>query len=65
MGNCSNPYAVTDKKGRVLKVGGLRVSDISLFPSMLFSYLFVIIIIIIIIFCIIVFINFALSNPSR
>lgn len=38
MGNCSNPYAVTDKKGRVLKVGGLRVSDISLFPSMLFSY---------------------------
>jgi len=33
MGNCSNPYAVTDYKGRVFGVSGLRVADISLFPT--------------------------------
>lgn len=34
MGNSSSPHAVTDGKGRVYGVQGLRVADISLVPSM-------------------------------
>lgn len=33
MGNCSTWYAVTDARARVYKVEGLRVADISLFPT--------------------------------
>lgn len=49
MGNCSNPFAVTDGKGRVHKVDGLRVIDASLFPSKLSLFFFIYVIIIIII----------------
>jgi choline dehydrogenase-like flavoprotein len=34
MGNCTTPYAVTDERGRVYKVSGIRVSDISLMPTL-------------------------------
>jgi len=34
MGNCTTSYAVTDERGRVYQVSGLRVSDISLIPSL-------------------------------
>jgi len=33
MGNCSAPYAVTDERARVFNIAGLRISDISLFPT--------------------------------
>eukprot|EP01118_Nematostelium_gracile_P013366 TRINITY_DN5031_c0_g1_i3.p1 TRINITY_DN5031_c0_g1~~TRINITY_DN5031_c0_g1_i3.p1 ORF type:complete len:528 (-),score=154.62 TRINITY_DN5031_c0_g1_i3:27-1610(-) len=32
MGNCSDPYAVLDHKGRVYGLEGLRVADASVFP---------------------------------
>jgi GMC oxidoreductase len=37
MGSSMSPFAVTDGKGPVYGVDGLRVADISLFPSMLTS----------------------------
>jgi choline dehydrogenase-like flavoprotein len=37
MGSSKSPFAVTDGKERVYGVDGLRVVDISLFPSMLTS----------------------------
>lgn len=41
MGNCTTPFAVADGDARVYGVDGLRVVDISLFPSMFkFSYLY-------------------------
>jgi len=33
MGNCSTWYSVADERARVYKVQGLRIADLSLFPT--------------------------------
>jgi choline dehydrogenase-like flavoprotein len=55
MGTSTSPFAVTDGKGRVYGVEGLRVADISLFPSMLTLYLCLIVCICVFMFCVFVF----------
>jgi choline dehydrogenase-like flavoprotein len=37
MGSASDPSAVTDSRGRVLGVEGLRVADTSLFPTLMMA----------------------------